>query len=413
MAARKARELDLAEWSTALDVALDRDEIQALRRSGAGLEVLATGRPGRFDIEASSTVGTVVGPNLRAVIRPKLPIRRVLYLMTHLADLPVFRESVALDEENDDLLEIMLELYTLALNRALTRGLVREYREREESCTTLRGRLDLVALGARRFGVFPPLDCRFSEFTADTAANRRLFAAARLLLRAGVSGGRAGRARSLRAVSKLHALTSRFEEVEAVRYPPGRLPGLKLDRRLDAFRQALSLAETVLRHGSIELRHGQVATLGFLVDMNQVYEHFVVEALRAALGLSRQTWVHHPRGLKLDERGAFGLSPDALWRRPDKTSRLVLDVKYKQTSVGESADTYQMLAYCTALGIRDGVLVYATATSPTVHTISAAGARIHVVSLDPGGSREELGTEVQRVATYLRDVGQESSTARR
>lgn len=410
---RETRRLDLKEWNTTPDVRLTRDEVRALSSGGAALKVLATAHTGVFNVEASSTVGTVVGPNLRAVIHPKLPIRRVLYLLTYLADMPAFRESIALDEESDDLLEIMLELYTTALSQALRRGLVRDYAEHERAISALRGRIDLIALTTRRFGIFPPLDCRFSEFTADTEPNRRLLAAIRLLLRAGSCGRTGQRKRSRQTLSRLHALSSRFDEVSTVRYRPESLAPLQLDHRHGPFMQALSLADTVLRHGSIELRHGRVAALGFLVDMNRVYEHFVVGALRSALDLTRRTWVHHPSGLQLDVAGEIGLSPDALWRWPDKTPRVVLDVKYKATSGGEGADIYQMLAYCTALGLKDGILVYASATNPKVHTVSAADARIHVVSLDPGGTRADLQAEVNRVAAYVRNVAQASSSARR
>lgn len=404
MAGNAARSLDLREWQTTPGVNLTAGEVRALRGAGAGLKILATGQTSHYDIEASSTVGTVVGPNMRAIIHPKLSIRRVLYLLTYLRDLPSFSESIALDEEDDDLLEIMLELFTKALDRALTRGLVREYREREEPQVALRGRLDLVALSTRRFGIFPPVDCRFSEFTADTEANRRLLAAASLLTRAGVCGRGMRRRRSRRSLARLHSLIGRFGEVTRVHYPANRLAPLKGERRLEPFGTALALAETVLRHGSVELRQGDVAALGFLVDMNQVYEHFVVSALRGELGLSLGHWVHHPRGLLLDDQGAFGLSPDALWRWPDKSPRLVVDVKYKQTTAGESADIYQMLAYCTALGLSEGVLIYAGVASPDVHEVSAAGVRVHVIALDPGGSVADLRVEVARVASYLHEV---------
>lgn len=167
----------------------------------------------------------------------------------------------------------------------------------------------------------------------------------------------------------------------------------------------------ILKRGSLELLHGKAEAFSFLVDMNRVYEHFVVGILREALALDRRHWVHHPRGLRLDDVGAFGLHPDVLWRASDRTPRLVLDVKYKETTQGEGSDMYQMLAYCSSLGLQDGVLVYANARRSTVHRVSSTGCRIHVLGLDPDGSPDELRERARKLADYLGKVAANPSEA--
>lgn len=217
------RLIELREWATSSGIRLSPEEVQRLREVGAGLKVLATGTPGAFDVEASSVVGTVVGSAFRAVIRPKLPMRHVLFLLGFLDELPEFEESFFFGEEQD-LLEIMLELYLHALERALARGLVRGYREREEAIGALRGRLDATKLITRRFGLFPPLDCRFSEFTADTEANRRLLAAARLLLRGGPVANPRVRGSGVRRVASMRSRSASARSSPFGIPPPSFLP---------------------------------------------------------------------------------------------------------------------------------------------------------------------------------------------
>lgn len=63
----------------------------------------------------------------------------------------------------------------------------------------------------------------------------------------------------------------------------------------------------------------------------------------------------------------------------------VADAKYKAGRPGgyPDADLYQMLAYCTALGLAEGHLVYAKGSAPhTSHRVRHTGVTIHQHALD-------------------------------
>jgi 5-methylcytosine-specific restriction enzyme subunit McrC len=78
----------------------------------------------------------------------------------------------------------------------------------------------------------------------------------------------------------------------------------------------------------------------------------------------------------LDEAGRAVLKPDIVWRVGSKVAAVV-DAKYKaeKPSGFPNADLYQLLAYCTVLGLRVGHLVYAAGTSSRPATSSARRAR--------------------------------------
>lgn len=63
----------------------------------------------------------------------------------------------------------------------------------------------------------------------------------------------------------------------------------------------------------------------------------------------------------LDEGHAIRIVPDFVHYTDDGTPRAVADAKYKaEKPTGfPDADLYQMLAFCTALCLRDGHLIYA------------------------------------------------------
>ena len=387
------RIINLRERARTFGVELSTAEVRLLRASNAGLRVIATGIDGRFDVEASQWVGTIVGPSTRFFIAPKISIRRVLFLMGFLPGAVRFTQRTTLDFDND-LLAVTQYLYADALGRALYGGLVRDYLPHRDDLSAPRGRIDALNVATRRFGVVPPVACTFDEFTADTEANRRLLAATRALLRAWPIGS---------AATRLRALAAQFQDVTLLKYEPRALTPLHLNRRTERYAAAIGLADLVLRNASIELRDGHTDAVGFLVDMDQTFERFVVDALRDALSLDARTWVHHPSGLALDDAGSVAIEPDAVWFGTDGSPLLVVDAKYKVSEQGLNADLYQMLAYTSALGLRCGVLVYAN-VEEHLHRVRHAGVEILTVALDPDGEPDEVLLRVRTLAKRLRAI---------
>lgn len=78
------------------------------------------------------------------------------------------------------------------------------------------------------------------------------------------------------------------------------------------------------------------------------------------------------------------MRPDLVWYRGGSPVAVV-DAKYKveRPSGFPDADLYQMLAYCIALGLRDGHLVYARGEAEErTHRVLGTGITIHVHTLD-------------------------------
>ncbi|AKT41824.1 uncharacterized protein CMC5_060350 [Chondromyces crocatus] len=367
-------------------MSLTHQDLVTLTEPRARLVTIAR-TDGTYDIEAAQVVGTVVAHGLRVVIEPKIPIRRLLFLLGHAMSSPAFTAPTELDVAPDTLSAMAL-VYTDALERALRDGALNMYERRRDHLRAPRGRIDYADLVTRRFGVFPPLVCEFDEFTPDNEANRRLLAAAVVLVRAGAAAGPAG--------WRLAALCQHLADVTELRDTrwDTRLP--RLDPRFDRYKPALSLAEIILRNSSIELRDGLTDSVGMLVDMNVLFEDFVTEGLREAMGQPRERWVRQPRDVWLDEGARLRLLPDVVWE-PAHGNRVVFDVKYKRVPTARHDDVYQAAAYCQALGLRRGALVYASVHEETF-IVRNGGPEIHVFALDPDG-------EPNQVRDRLRDLG--------
>lgn len=380
--------VELREQAWTEGVELSGDEAVAISRSLAGVEVRPTARAGVFDLRASSTVGTLVLPTRPVVIRPKVSVGRLLWMLDVVGHVPIAGPMTVFDEDQD-LLSSMQGQYAELLARALALGPVREYVATAEDVHALRGVPDLLHVQTRRFGLLPPVQCRFEEYSVDTEVNRMLLAAALIL----------ARWKRTDAARRLEGSAARLAGVREVRYAAERVPEPLIDRRHAHVVPALRMAQLVLRRASFEFRDGRVRAMSFLVDMNRVYEEFVIHCLRQVLGLSAAELVAHPRGLSLDVQHQYQLLPDCLWRSRTGRRLLVLDVKYKQADVAPREDVYQMAAYAAALGLDRGVLVYAGV--PRAEHALVHGLRLLTVQLRLDGTAEDIAA---RVAEIGRDI---------
>ena len=393
------RRLTLVEYQTRPGVALSPEERDALQRVAPPVSVApAPGRAGRYDLTPGSWVGAVHLGTLAIEIRPKLPIRQVLFLISYALDPRAWQDTPLDLDEAPSLVEAVIPAFATHVRRAVRRGVLHGYRTQERALPAVRGRLRFDAQVRERFGVFPPAEVRYDDLTADVEENR--------LLKAALAGLRRLRPRSPGAARSLSTLEAIFGGVGPARYDPRRLPEVAYTRLNVHYRPAVELARVILRSTSFDLRRGQVPAAAFLVDMNRVFEDFVVVALREALGLSERAF---PRGacgkaLSLDGAGAVHLQPDLSWWS-GHTCTFVGDVKYKRvTAAGiEHPDLYQLLAYTIAAGLPGGLLVYAAGEAePVSHDVVQAGKQLQVTSLDLAGSPAAILAQVNTLAQRVR-----------
>ena len=129
-----------------------------------------------------------------------------------------------------------------------------------------------------------------------------------------------------------------------------------------------------------------MAVNGFLLDMPRLFEDFVTVALREALESAYGGRVDDQDQNHFDEAGQVRLRPDIVWKIRG-SAVAVIDAKYKSEKPAgyPNADLYQLLAYCTVLGLRSGHLIYAKGNEkPMRYVVYRSGIEIicHAVDLD-------------------------------
>lgn len=385
--------LELREYEIAKAIQLTIEQRDRLIDLVKDITITPTrGTRDQFDVKPGATIGTCQLPGLQVIIRPKLAITRVLFMLTYTLDKWKLQPEEVSYGYADDMVEAMALAYAMALKRSLAGGLLQGYETREEALQGVRGRLRFDEQLRRHFGRFPPVECRFDEYTEDILENRLLKAALNALGRMPI--------RSLRTRTALREWLPVMEPVSNVEFHPTQVPEVLYTRLNDRYRPALELARLILQGASFRLSEGRVNAATMLFDMNVVFEGFVVRALRDALGLSEREFPQNCKGknLWLDEGRTQRLEPDFSWWQEGRCV-LVGDVKYKDLEKGVQAlDLYQALAYCVAADLPAAIFVHAAGPErERVVLVRHAQKRVLLIAL-------RLDVGFQCLLEQLRDV---------
>lgn len=384
--------LTLTEGEPAKIVRLSNAEAEAL--DAAELAVV-TRAPGSDDwlVAAGTKVGVVRVGALQISIRPKISIDRLVFLMGYAAK-PMFwrNHSVLLDIESD-LPEALAHAFTRLAGRAVEQGLLQGYRTVDDSLPVLRGRIRVRDQISRRYGMGLPLEVTYDDFTVDIAENQILLATTIRLLRM--------KGLSATVRQRLQRLRLQLAGVTEVRRGD-LVPSWQATRLNTRYHPALHLAALILAGDSFEQRIGDLEVSGFVFDMWKIYEDFVSVALGEAMApfggsASLQYRMH------LDEAEQVQMRPDFVWTGLDGR-RIVVDAKYKAEKPAgfPQADLYQLLAYCTVLGLAKGHLVYAAGNELAVeHAVRGASVAITCHTLDLDQPPERLLEQVAELAERL------------
>lgn len=346
-----------------------------------------------FLVTAQQHVGTIVLPELKLLIRPKVPMENVFLMLGAGIPIGAWRSERFGFGTAPDLLPAFAAFFARTCEQVLAGGLVRSYRAEHERVSAVRGRIDLVG-ALRRPGMQIPVACTYDEFTDDVIENRVVKAAITRLLRVGGVDFQVRRT--------LRRELARFDSVGE---PPDVLGAdrLRFTRLNRHYEPLVRLALLVLRNLTLRDQAGEAEASGFLLDMNDLFQTFVSVSLRTAL--AGRLAVDTEPTVYLDLSRQVATAPDLVLRGPEGIV-FVGDAKYKitYTGRGHSDDYYQLLAYTTALGLPEGVLVYCTCDGPippTVVRVRHTHQRLYTWPLRLQGSRAMVEGSVKALAAWL------------
>lgn len=283
--------------------------------------------------------------------------------------------------DGDDLADLICLLLAEEARSVIRRGVIRDYREVEDSVGVLRGRLRHRDQMARRYNQVQTLECRFDEYDADVADSQLLAAglsAARLVAKA------PDIARTCAQLAKVLLAVCSPETSDPGWY--GRV--IRYTRRNQHYRAGHKLASLILGgHGvsDLFLLRGQgVGT--FLLDMNRIFEVFI-QRLATEAQLSSDYSVTSQQRLRAvirdDLRGKpySQIIPDLVVEAVRDGTRVPIDVKYKRYDQRNISSVTSTRRSCMpSRSLAPGALPRAGIFSPAKSTIKAPQLSIHGTS---------------------------------
>ena len=333
-------------------------------------------------------VGSVAIGTDEFVVQPKAPFASVLFMLGYASD-PGFRPE-EVSGAGDSLVPAVAETYARLMERALGRGVLQGYRRLDESAVTVRGRIRFSDQMSRRGGQLLPVELTVDDYTTDIAENQLLRGAAHVLM----SLSRL----PIDARRRLVHLDSQLTSVSFL--PSGRArPSWQPSRLNERYQPALHFAELVLDRLAPTQTDAGVPVASFVVNMAEAFEGFVTAALEAAFakvspGVSVGQYPTH-----LDDERRQPIRPDFV-HTLGGVPTVVMDAKYK-TGAPRPEDLYQILAYCTVLGLTEGTLIYVAGDEPghdRIATVRRSGVTIRTARLDVAVKPEQMLVQLGHLA---------------
>lgn len=400
--------IELTETGPDTEWPLTPAQGRRLALSGVVRAVPSPYDPGSWMVGPADMVGAARIGDVEIRIAPKVAIERLLFLAGYAQHGAAWRpEDVPLPEAAG-LVPVMAQILWRQTERAIFQGLLPGYVTLEETAYVLRGRLRETEQLHRHHGLPVPLEIRHDEFTVDIPENQILrTACGRILRLPGVDD---------QSSLMLRRLLRDFTDVTTLgRRDP--IPAWQPTRLNARYHTALRVAELVLRATSVEHGTGGITVNGFLLDMPKLFEDFITVALREALVTAYGGRVDDQDRHRFDEAGRVELRPDIVWKLRG-TAVAVADAKYKAEKPAgyPNADLYQLLAYCTALGLSHGHLVYAKGNeTPAHHVVRRSGIEIvcHAIDLEANASKllDQMSDLAAQIATTSTGHHPEASLA--
>ncbi len=336
-----------------------------------------TRRRHRYRLTPLGHVGVLSAPGVRLVIRPKVPLRNVFFMLDPAAPLPTIDDATA-PEPAGLLLDFLAGQLARRMAERAAAGLHRGYAEDAEAGPFLRGRLDLPAqLREPRPG---RLHSVRDDLTADVPCNQAPRATAERLLLSPLVGGPARAA--------LRQALGGYEGVRAV----GGADAARAPAEYRTLLELCQLLDDALRPGEVA---GPTAGPAFLLDLGRVFERYVAAGVAELVG----DGVRVQPTVTVGGSGGLVLRPDLLLERDGKPA-VVADTKWKRTPAAAD-DVYQAVAYATAFGARRAVLVY-PGRRDRRRAVDVGRVRLEVRTLNVAGSEEACRRSLRRLARGMR-----------
>lgn len=268
-------------------------------------------------------------------------------------------QQAGLATSSHRLLDVFIQHFLKLLDVQMRQGLLRDYRDIEDTLDQVRGKIDLIR--QQRENLFKPqrMACLFNELMDDIPINRLLHTALICIPQLTTSA-------SLR--QQVNSMRMRFSNVGTIKKSENIPRSEDLNRMQYRYAAVIELARMFITSEYLDIRSGQQPVFSLLFDMNQLFERFVAIKLRPVARQAGLTLIEQgPRrylGEDSEGKGRLLMRPDISLIDTHKRLVAILDTKWKMLGANNplsslsSADLYQLSTYASAYRCDQVMLLY-------------------------------------------------------
>jgi 5-methylcytosine-specific restriction enzyme subunit McrC len=358
------------------------------------IEIIEIGN-GKYRIKTTQYIGNIVLPEHIIIINPKIKNLNFSYMLSYVYDLDPFQKEdfEYLREKEKTIFEQIIRNLLDRIERLCKRGISKSYYENEENLPYVKGKILLRENLSRNTLLQHRVFCRFSEFGSDNTENRIIKYTLYWLSKMKLEDKDLHR--------KVRFLLHYFEPVSITPSIFDVIPTITYDRLNKHYKSIINVCKLILTNSSLNFgTRGEVKFSSFLIDMNDLFERFIVGILgsrlnRKAFNISKEIGYS-------DIQSLTEIKPDIIIRNNQGKRLLVMDAKYKDEVTDD--DLNQMWIYCIALSLSVGILVYPkhAKLSSGKRTLLRTNIDALIVAIDLNKSKyQEFEEECNRFVTEI------------
>lgn len=355
-----------------IEIPLNQEEIDVLQSDALKQKIkVFMNLAGNQMIETQQYVGYIILEHHIISITPKIPRITLLNMVKYTLNLPELMPGhFELSEENNyyDFLVLFL---LLEIEDLLERGLITGYKNFEDNLNRLRGKILFEENIINNYDRNDKLLCSFSEISQDIQENQIIKYTLFYLSRCSFLDEDIN--------SEILRYYNRFNHISLKPISSTIFKSLEYTPLNQHYKPVLILCELFLRDSSIDDENLGAATVNsFLIDMNILFERFVVNLIKERL-INYEVEEQKTIFADIDEK--LKLKYDILLSQNGEPI-LILDTKYKKFEENpEPSDVSQLISYCNSIHVKNCGLIYPEKLSNILYRLHQ-DIKLHIISLD-------------------------------
>ncbi|SFD28352.1 McrC family protein [Algibacter pectinivorans] len=245
-----------------------------------------------------------------------------------------------------NLLEVYFELYLLEIESLVRKGLIKQYRKQSKNTKALKGKLEFAG-HIRKNLVHKERFYTTHQVYDSNHFLHQVLQKALTIVNQFTNG------------TRLQDLANRvqlnFPEVTTKPITAKQLNAIQLNRKSNAYNNAIELARLIILNYSPDISSGKEKMLSLLFDMNELWETYILKQLqKACVGTNIEVSGQEAKSFW----GNNTLRPDIVLRQGEKI--IIIDTKWKrpQKNTASVSDLRQMYTYCRFWDAEKAMLLY-------------------------------------------------------